>query len=69
MKIESINAAEVRVILGKMKLEPLEGSNNSRGEFWVDKSGHPFFLPYYQDGHNDLFMKNAFEDLIEKLSS
>ena len=69
MKIESIDAVKVRALFERMNLKPMEGSNNSRGEFWVDQSGHPYFLPYYREGDHDRFAKNAFEDLIEKLSS
>lgn len=46
MNSENVDATEVRVILRRLGLEQMEGSNNRSGEFWMTETHHPYFLPY-----------------------
>lgn len=71
MKIpaEGIDAAEVRAVLKGFGLDLMEGSNNDAFEYFVNGTGHPFYLPYFKRGDKSQFLKAAYEALVEELSS
>jgi len=68
-KLEKVPASEMRSILERMGLELMEGANNTRAEIWLEKSGHPHVLPYFTPNDANYFVKEAVDDLIEKLTS
>ena len=46
MTLEDYDANDARELFRTLGMEPMEGSNNRRGEFWIAKDGTPFFVPY-----------------------
>ena len=66
MTLDDIDAAEARAILRRLGLNHMDGSNNDRGEFWLEESGHPHFFPYGRKPHQT-FVKKAFYELVEKI--
>ena len=41
MRLGEKDAIEARGTLRLLGLKPMEGSNNSFGEYWITDSGHP----------------------------
>ena len=68
MKLESIDASEVRPAMRKLLFEPMEGSNNISVEFWIARSGEPVSIPYFQRNDNTRFVKQAFDDIVDKFT-
>lgn len=58
---------EVREILRHLGLEPLEGSNNKKGEFWITETGHPYFFPY-GTRLGETFVAQAVNEILEDLT-
>ena len=44
MRLDETDAVQARKILRLLGLQPMEGSNNPRGEFWITTTGHPYIL-------------------------
>ena len=68
MKLEPIDAPEVRQVLKKLEFEPLEGSNNDAVEIWIGRSGHTISIPYFRRGDRTRFVKQAFNDIVDKFT-
>lgn len=41
MRLGEKNAVQAREILRRLGLQPMEGSNDPRGEFWISEAGYP----------------------------
>lgn len=67
MKLDETDAVQAREILHLLGLQPMEGSNNPHGEFWITTTGHPYFFPYSNRSPR-VFVKQAFDDAIDKLT-
>ena len=67
MRLGETDAVQAREVLRLLGLQPMEGSNNPRGEYWITETGHPYFFPYsHRLSH--VFVTQAFDDAIDKLT-
>ena len=55
-----------RETLRRLGLEPMEGSGNARGEYWITEAGYPYLVPYGTKPR-ETFVEQAFDEIIDKL--
>ena len=67
MRLGEKNAVQAREILRRPGLQPMEGSNDPRGEFWISEAGYPYFFPY-SNRSPDVFVEQAFDEIVDKLT-
>lgn len=67
MTLDDVDGSEVRAMLRRLGLTHMEGSANHKGEFWIAKSGHPYFLPYGTQPPNS-FVKQAVDEIVDSLT-
>ena len=67
MRLGEKDAIEARGTLRLLGLKPMEGSNNSFGEYWITESGHPYLVPYGLSPP-DTFVEQVFDEIVDKLT-
>lgn len=66
MKLGDIDAGEAWATLRRLGLTPMEGSTNSRGEYWMTEAGYPYLIPY-GTRPRETFVVEAFEEILGRL--
>ena len=66
MRLDDQDASEARATLRRLRLEPMDGSNNRHGEFWITEAGYPYFVPY-GTRPRETFVAQAFDEIVGKI--
>ena len=60
----TITVARGRELLTSKGLRHMEGSNNTRGEFWIWPDGRPEFVPYFGPPYGDYFVERSIREIV-----
>ena len=66
MRLGDTDAIEARETLRRLGLEPMEGSSNAHGEFWITEAGYPYFVPYGTKPR-ETFVEQAYDEILDKI--